>query len=45
MTPNILVILASTFIPFVIAIGWFHKNLFGGEHWHQMADMSAEKLN
>ena len=43
MTPNFLVILGSALIPFVIAIGWFHKNLFGGTNWHEMSDMSKEK--
>lgn len=43
MTPNIIVILASALIPFVIATIWFHKNIFGGENWHNMADMSKEK--
>ena len=43
MTPNIIVILASALIPFIIAYIWFQKDLFGGSHWHSMADMSAEK--
>jgi len=43
MTPNVLVILASALIPFIVAIVWFHKSLFGGEKWHAMSDMSAEK--
>jgi len=43
MSPNFIVILASALIPFVVAIVWFHKSLFGGKKWHAMADMSAEK--
>lgn len=43
MSPNILVLLASALIPFVVATIWFHKGLFGGENWHRMSDMSAEK--
>lgn len=43
MTPNVIVILASALIPFVVASIWFHKSLFGGEKWHAMSDMSAEK--
>lgn len=43
MIPNFLVVLASALIPFVVAIIWFHKNLFGGENWHAMSDMSSEK--
>ena len=43
MTPNFIVILAAALIPFLVAIPWFHKSLFGGEKWHAMTDMSAEK--
>lgn len=43
MTPNFIVLIAAGLIPFVIATVWFHKNLFGGENWHNMADMSTEK--
>lgn len=43
MTPNIIVIVASALIPFVIATVWFYKSVFGGTHWHSMAEMSAEK--
>jgi len=43
MTPNPLVILASALIPFFFAYIWFHKSLFGGERWHAMSDMTAEK--
>lgn len=43
MTPNFLVLLAAALIPFLLATFWFHKSLFGGEKWHAMSDMSAEK--
>lgn len=43
MAPNFLVILATALIPFLVAILWFHKRLFGGENWHAISDMSAEK--
>ena len=43
MTPNIIIIVASALIPFVVATIWFHKGLFGGERWHYLSDMSAEK--
>jgi len=43
MTPNFLVLFASALIPFVFAYLWFHKNLFGGDKWHAMSDMSKEK--
>jgi len=45
MTPNFLVLLGSALIPFIVAIAWFHKNLFGGEKWHAMSDMSEEKAS
>jgi len=43
MTPNIPIILAAALIPFVIATLWFHKSLFGGTHWHEIAELSKEK--
>jgi len=43
MTPNFITILAAALIPFVVAIIWFHKSLFGGENWHLIAEMSTEK--
>lgn len=43
MKPNVLVILLSALIPFVVATIWFHKSLFGGKKWHAISDMSAEK--
>ncbi len=45
MSPNFPVILASALIPFLVATIWFHKSLFGGERWHAMSDMSAEKAS
>lgn len=43
MTPNILVLVAAAFIPFVFALLWFHKSLFGGEKWHAIAELTEEK--
>ncbi len=43
MTPNILVILGAALIPFLVAFIWFHKSVFGGERWHIISEMSAEK--
>jgi len=43
MTPNILIILVAALIPFIIALGWFHKSLFGGKKWHAIAELSPEK--
>jgi hypothetical protein len=45
MTPNILVILASALVPFLFAMIWFHKNLFGGTNWNSIAEIPAEKAN
>jgi len=43
MTPNIPVILATALIPFLFAMIWFHKSLFGGSNWHAIAEMPDEK--
>jgi len=43
MTPNVLVILGAGLIPFFVALLWFHKSLFGGENWHNIAELSTEK--
>lgn len=43
MTPNIIVIIAAAFIPFVVALVWFHKGLFGGTNWHSIAEMPRDK--
>lgn len=45
MTPNLVVLLASGLIPFVTGSIWFHKSLFGGEKWHAIAEMPAEKAS
>jgi len=43
MTPNVPVVLASALIPFLFALIWFHKSLFGGTNWHDMSDMPEAK--
>lgn len=43
MTPNILVIAACAFIPFVIAFVWFHPKVFGGSVWQQVAQLTDEQ--
>jgi len=45
MTPNFLMVLAAAAIPFLVALVWFHKSLFGGDNWHAIAEMSAEKTS
>ncbi len=45
MIPNILVLVASAFIPFIVAFIWFHKNLFGGENWAKIAGLTLEQNN
>lgn len=41
MTPNILVIGLCAFIPFLIAVGWFHPKVFGGETWKEVANLTT----
>ena len=43
MTPNIPVILATALIPFLFAMIWFHKSLFGGNTWNAIADIPESK--
>ncbi len=43
MIPNTPVVLASALIPFLFAMIWFHKNLFGGTHWHRISEMPEAK--
>ena len=40
MLPNFIVLGACAFIPFVIAIVWFHPKAFGGEIWKNVASLS-----
>lgn len=42
MTPNIIFLLITAFIPFVFAYLWFHPSLFGGEKWHSIAKIGGE---
>lgn len=39
MTPNIIVLLATAIIPFLVAAIWFHPNIFGGETWYDVAKL------
>lgn len=43
MTPNFAIIAATSLIPLVIAMIWFHPSLFGGDTWSKLADLSDEK--
>ena len=43
MAPNFLVILASAFIPFVLAYAWYHPSLFGGDTWQSITGMTDEQ--
>lgn len=40
MTPNLLVLIATAFIPFLIAYAWFHPKVFGGETWARISNLS-----
>lgn len=45
MLPNVPVILATALIPFLFAMVWFHKSLFGGSNWHAIADIPSSKTS
>ena len=45
MAPNLLVIFASAFIPFILAFAWFHPKLFGGNTWQTIANLTEEQNN
>lgn len=45
MTPNIPVLIACAFIPFIIAFVWFHPKVFGGEIWQKVANISADNFS
>ena len=45
MSPNVPVVLASALIPFIFAMIWFHKSLFGGTNWHAIADIPESKTS
>lgn len=42
MIPNFLILLASAFIPFVLAMVWYSPSLFGGDAWNKMANIPKE---
>jgi len=43
MVPNPLILLVAALIPFLFAMIWFHKNLFGGEIWARIAGLTPEQ--
>jgi hypothetical protein len=45
MTPNILVILGASLVPFLFAMIWFQKNLFGGTNWNRIAEIPETKTS
>jgi len=45
MTPNLLVIAASAFIPFFIAYAWFHPKVFGGTTWATVAGLTQAQTD
>ena len=45
MTPNFLVIIGSALVPFLFALIWFHKSLFGGHNWHAIAEIPEAKTS
>ncbi len=43
MIPNVLVLAGCALIPFLFAMVWFHKSLFGGTNWHDITEMPDSK--
>ena len=43
MLPNFIVLIGAAFIPMILGYVWFHPNVFGGENWYNMADLSSTK--
>jgi len=43
MVPNPLILLVAALIPFLLAMIWYNKNLFGGENWVRIAGLSPEQ--
>ena len=45
MIPNIWILIASAFIPFLIASVWFHPKVFGGNNWAKIAGLTDAQIN
>jgi len=45
MWPNFLVLFGCAFIPFTVAVIWFHPKVFGGEKWKILANLTDEQNN
>ncbi len=43
MIPNLLVLLACSFIPFIVAFVWYHPKVFGGDTWTKVAGLTKEQ--
>ena len=40
MIPNLLVLVAASLIPFLVAFAWFHPKIFGGTTWAAVAGLT-----
>lgn len=40
MLPNLPILVAAAFIPFLVAFAWFHPKVFGGTTWAQVAGLT-----
>ena len=40
MLPNIPILIATAFIPFIMGYIWFHPKLFGGDTWYDLAKLA-----
>ena len=45
MLPNLPVLIASAFIPFLVAFIWYHPKVFGGTTWATVAGLTLEQNN
>ncbi len=45
MKPNFLILIATSVIPFLIAFGWYHPKLFGGDNWTKIAGLTEAQVS
>jgi len=45
MQPNLLILAASTLIPFALSAVWYNPKVFGGDTWASLARISKEEAN
>lgn len=42
MMPNILILIAASFVPMVLGFVWFHPKAFGGDTWYDLARLTGD---